>query len=179
MFRWLHTVNVKVYLGQRMTGAKQCVIYQRNAYCERVLRKYGITPYSPVTEEGVSPIKKKLDQPSQEQLHKFWQRDKQLIQQSHVLLDITGSTTSEGLKHEIGLARYFLFRPVVRILKLSGPSVALEEEDVVTNTVEDAAQVILERWGTPWKRLKWKGHLFRKCFLHYMWIRLRWFWDWI
>lgn len=179
MFDWLHKINVRVYLCQAMTGIRQNVIYQRNAYCTRVLEKYGIEVWSPVTEEGVSPSNKKLDQPSQEQLRKFWRRDKFLIKHCHVLLDITGPSRSQGSLHEIGLARYFIFQPVVRVMKLSGPSVVIEEEDLIAPTVEKAAQLITQEFGTPWKRLKWKFKLFGRCFPGYIRTRIMWWMDWI
>lgn len=179
MFKWLHEVNVRVYFGQEMTGVKQSVIYQRNAYRTRVFTKYGITVLSPVTEEDVKSSKKKLNQPSQEQLNFYWKKDKWLIRNSHLLVDITGPSKSQGLLHEIGLSRYFYFKPIVRIMKLKGPSVALEEDDLVMPTVEKAAKFIVQEFGTPWKRLKWKFKLFRRCFFSYLKTRLRWWIDWI
>jgi len=179
MFEWLHKVNCRVYLGQQMTGVKQSVIYQRNAYCNRVFTKYGITVLSPVTEEGVKSNKKKLDQPSQEVLSYFWKRDKWLIRNSHILVDITGPSKSQGLLHEIGFSRYFLMKPCVRIMKLYGPSVAVEEEDLIAPTVEKAAKFIIDEFGTPWKRLKWKFKLFRRCFFSYLKTRLSWWVDWL
>lgn len=179
MFDWLHKINVRIYAAQQMTGFKQSVIYQRNAYCERVFAKHGITVLSPVTEEGVKSNKKKLDQPSQAQLGYFWKRDKWLIRNSHILVDITGPSKSQGLLHEIGLSRYFFFKPVVRVMKLKGPSVAIEEEDILAPTVEKAAKLIIDNWGTPWKRLKWKVKLFRRCFGSYLKMRIFWWIDWI
>lgn len=179
MFEWLHRVNVRAYVAQQMTNIPQNVIYQRNAYCTRVLEKYGIEVWSPVTEEGVSPSKKKLDQPSQEQLHKFWKRDKFLIKHSHILVDVTGPSLSQGVLHEIGLSRYFYFKPTIRVMKLRGPSVVIEEEDIVASTVEKAAKLIIQEFGTPWKRLKWKFKLFRRCFPGYMKTRILWWWDWL
>jgi hypothetical protein len=179
MFDWLHKINVRIYLGQQMTGVKQSVIYQRNAYCSRVFMKHGILVLSPVTEEGVSPSKKRLDQPSQEQLAKFWKKDKWLIRNSHILVDITGPSKSQGLLHEIGLSRYFYFKPIVRVMKLRGPSVAVEEEDLIAPTVEKAAKFIVQEFGTPWKRLKWKFKLFRRCFGSYTKTRILWWFDWV
>ena len=179
MFEWLHKTNVNCYVAQAMTGRKQSVIYFRNAYCTRVLEKHGIMVFSPVTAEDVKANKKKMNQPSQEQLKKFWKLDKFLIRHSHVLLDITGASKSQGLLHEIGLSRYFFFKPVVRIMKVKGPSVALEEEDILVPTVEKAAKLIIENWGTPWKRLKWKVNLFRRCFFSYLKTRIMWWFDWI
>jgi hypothetical protein len=179
MFEWLHKVNVRIYAAQQMTGVKHSIIYQRNAYCNRVFTKYGITVLSPVTEEGVKSNKKKLNQPSQEALRYFWKRDKWLIRNSHILVDITGPSKSQGLLHEIGLSRYFYFKPIVRVMKLQGPSVALEEEDLIAPTVEKAAKFIIGEFGTPWKRLKWKFKLFGRCFPGYLRTRIAWWFDWI
>ena len=179
MFDWFNRVNVRLYLGQAMTGLRQDLIYKHNIEMTEALELHGIIVLSPVTEEGVQPNKRKLDQPSQEQLANFWQRDKELIRSSHLLLDITGTSVSEGLKHEIGLVRYFLFKPVVRILELKGPSVAIEEDDILVKDIEEAAKLIIEKFGTPKKRLLWKYTLFRRCFLPYLKTRLFWCFDWI
>src|SRR5216684_3409038 len=109
MFDWLHEINVRVYVAQAMTGLSQDKIYQKNYYCTKVLTKYGITVLSPVAEESIKPNKKKLNQPSQAQLAYYWKRDKFLIRNSHVLLDIAGTKVSQGVLHEIGVTRYFYF----------------------------------------------------------------------
>lgn len=179
MFDWLNKVNVRCYSAQQMTGIKQFEIYRRNWYCTRVLQKHDITVLSPVTEEGVKANHRKMDQPSQEQLAMYWKRDKFLIKNSHVLLDITGPSKSQGLMHEIGLSRYFLFKPIIRVMKLKGPSVAIEEDDILVPTVEEAAKLIVREFGTPWKRLKWKFKLFCRCFFPYLKTRLLWCFDWI
>jgi hypothetical protein len=179
MFDWFNAINVRVYAAQQMTGVKQCVIYRRNWYCTNVLQKYCITVLSPVTEEGVKASNRKMDQPSQTQLAMYWRKDKFLIKNSHVLLDITGPSKSQGLLHEIGLSRYFLFKPIVRVMKLKGPSIAIEEDDLCVSTVEEAANLIIKEFGTPWKRLKWKFKLFFRCILPYLKTRLFWLFDWI
>jgi hypothetical protein len=64
-------------------------------------------------------------------------------------------------------------------MKLRGPSVAIEEEDLISPTVEKAAKFIIDEFGTPWKRLKWKFKLFHRCFFSYLKTRLSWWADWI
>jgi len=172
-------MNVRVYLAQAMSYVSQNKIYQKNYYCTKVLMKHGITVLSPVTEENIKPSKKKFDQPSQEQLAFYWRRDKWLIKQSHILLDIAGPVVSQGVLHELGLTRYFYFKPVLRVLKLKGPSVAIEEEDQIFSTVESAAKFIVKELGTPWLRLRWKFKLFGRCFPGYIKTRILWWFDWL
>jgi hypothetical protein len=179
VFDWFNKVNTRVYLGQQMTGIRHDLIYRRNFYCTKVMEKHGIMVLSPVTAEGVKPNKKKLNQPSQEQLTMFWKKDKWLIRHSHVLLDITGPSKSQGLLHEIGYARYHLFKPIVRIMKVQGPSVAIEEDDLLVKSVEEAAKLIVKEFGTPLKRLIWKFRLFGRCFFPYIKTRIAWFVDWV
>lgn len=179
MSNWFNTVNVKIYLAQQMTGIREDKIYNYNLAMTKALEKHGITVFSPVTEEGVKPSNKQLNQVSQDQLNYFWERDKYLIRHSHLLLDITGPSKSQGLLHEIGLSRYFLFKPVVRIIQNLGPSVAIAEDDLIVNDVEEAAKFIIDSFGTPKKRLLWKIKLFARCFLPYLRTRFNWCIDWI
>ena len=178
LFSWFNAINVKIYLCQKMTGLPQYKIYKHNLKATQVLEKHGIIVLSPVIEEDIKPCNKKMNQPSQKQLAFYWNRDKWMIRQSHVLFDIAGNVVSQGVTHELGFSRYFLFRPVVRLLKIKGPSVAIEEDSLV-DSVEDAAKLIVKNWGTPWRRLKWKFRLFGRCFFPYIKTRIAWFVDWV
>lgn len=179
MFNWFNTVNCRIYLCQAMTGLKQYEIYKNNLRATKILEKHGITVLSPVVEEHIQPANKKLNQTSQKQLDGYWKRDKWLISHSHILLDIAGLVVSQGVIHELGFSRYFLFKPCVRVLKITGPSVAVSEEDALVDSVEEAAKLIVKRWGTPWRRLVWKVKLFCRCFFPYLKTRIFWCFDWI
>jgi hypothetical protein len=96
-------------------------------------------------------------------LGRFWHDDKDLIRRAHVVLDLSGPAKSEGVAHEIGFARYFLWKPVVRVWPGLGASIARLDDDVVVSSADEAAEVIRAKWGTPWKRLKWRFALYNRC----------------
>jgi hypothetical protein len=106
----------------------------------------------------------------------MWTRDKQMIQEAHVVLDLSGPFKSEGVTHEIGYARYALWKPIIRIWCGLGASIARFEDDVVADNVDQAAEIIRARWGTPWKRLKWRMRMYGRCRLRAIYHEVReWF----
>lgn len=140
--------------------AKDVLADSREA--RQALRTFGLTPLDPVEEEGVTLRDGTLGAP-EEKLAAFWKRDRQLIRSAHVMLDLSGPRKSEGTAHEIGYARYFLWRPVVRVWPNLGPSIARFEDDVIARDVWEAAKIIKAEWGTPYRRFRWLLRLYLRC----------------
>lgn len=131
---------------------------QRARYVCRTLKKYGITPISPVIEEGVKAEKGKLINSDKPRLKTFWDRDKDIIRyESHVVLMDHAEMKSFGMEREYMLQRGVLWKPVVMIVEPGTPlSVAEFEDDYVTYSVEQAAIHIRKMWGTRRKRWAWR-----------------------
>lgn len=165
-------MGVTVYLAQAMSGKKCLEICEQNTIATDVLTANGIVVNSPVVAEGIFPIDAPLFAKSEYELRKKWQIDKELIKRSDVLLDISGWTSSEGVKFEVGFARYALFKPVVRVHPTLGISIGRFESDDICNTIEEASNIIVKKYGTRWKRIKWR--MSRNIF--YKWVRLT-FWQ--
>lgn len=148
-------MGVKVYLAHAMTGRTGNELLKESEEAALVAGVYDVQLLDPVVTENVSKSKKPLHN-KQEALRDYWRRDKEMIRQAHVLLDYTGPAKSEGVAHEIGYARFALWKPVVRIWPNLGPSVAWIEDDLIVSNPDDAFHLIDERWGTWQKRAKWR-----------------------
>lgn len=159
---------MKVYTAGAMTGLSGEELVARSLRVGQVLSDNKIEMLDPVSSEGVQ-ADKKLIQTTFEDLAVYWKRDKELIRQCHVVFDITPERKSEGVSHEIGYARYYLWKPVVRVYMNGGMptkgSVAYFEDDLLAGSLEEACAVALELWGTPWKRLMWRLEIYNKCLL--------------
>ena len=166
---------MRVYCAKRMTGVPGRILVAEAKRTRSVLSKHGITALDPVLAEKVKRTYRPLHN-SFSKLKEYWRRDKILIQQAHVILDCTPQYNSEGVKHEIGYARYFLWKPVVRIYPDLGPSVARIEDDFIAGSLDEAADMMQEKWGTWWKRFKWRLLLVNRCLPKFLWLQLReWF----
>lgn len=157
---------ITVYNARSMTGrVKEEVVAEAKADKE-FLEKAGFTVLCPVEKEEV-PATKQVLLSSRKAMEEYWPKDKKMIEQCDVLFDLTPERKSEGVAHEIGYARYFLYRPVIRIYrggKLPVPSsVAYFEDDYVTDSLIDAVEYTLRVHGTRWKRIKWRLALYNRC----------------
>lgn len=161
--------NVIVYLACRMTGRSKAVMVKEALDAKAILEKYGITVISPVLAEGIKPDNEKLVAISDEELATEWRNDKAFVRQCHVLLDLSSASRirSEGVAHELGYARYALFKPVVRLFPNGlGPSVTKLENCTVVQTLDEAGVAIISKWGTRSQRILWR-------------IQEQIFWKWL
>lgn len=173
-------MSLKVYTARGMTGRKAIDVYYEAKRDKRYLEKHGFTVLDPVAEEGVRP-KKKAIKTTYKQLVKFWNRDKQMIREAHVLFDMTPWLKSEGVSHEIAYARYHLWKPVVRVYNEKYPrpsagSVAYFEDDLLARDIDHAIYESERKWGTFYRRFVWRVMLYNRCLLKALWYRLKeWF----
>lgn len=157
---------VKIYLARGMTGRNKAdVVLEANAD-KLFLESAGFTVLDPVSAEGVKAEDKPLHS-TKTDMDIYWKRDKQMIEEAHVLFDMSPHLKSEGVAHEIGYARYFLYRPIVRVYPLGGvpnrASVAWFEDDLLVDSLEEAIEYILRIHGTSRKRFIWRLKLYIRC----------------
>jgi len=173
-------MSVKVYLAQAMTGLSGNEIWKRLETARQIFLENGIEILSPVIEEGIKPQIKKVSA-SREDLINFWKRDKELIRKANVIVDLTPEKKSEGVAHEIGYARYFLWKPIVRVYDIcsapsSSSSVAYFEDDLLITGLPYAALWIKEKWGSRYKRFIWRIKLYNRCYIKGLYYKLlEWF----
>jgi hypothetical protein len=161
---------LKVYTARAMTGRTGLELVQGSADILNAAPS-GVEILDPVTIEGVQPTSEPL-RGDPVTLPEHWRRDKQCIRDAHVIFDITGPAKSEGVAHEIGYARFCLWKPVVRLYPGLGASIARLEDDVIVGSLEEGFRVIDEKWGTRAKRVAWRLAMLNRCLLRWVGYQL-------
>ncbi len=153
----------RVYVAHAMSQRDADDVLQESMSAYWALKSYGVIALDPAIEEDIQPGHGVLAA-SRAELEEHWRRDKKLIRDAHVLLDLSGPAKSEGVAHEIGYARYFLWKPIVRVWPgLADGSIAYLEDDIIVGNVEAAAALIASKWGTPAKRFWWRLKMYGRC----------------
>lgn len=158
---------VKIYTAQAMTGRSQEEIVNCAKHAKRVFEGAGITVFDPVLAEHVKDEKKVLADKPVSVLKDYWKRDKEMIREANVIVDLSPELKSEGVAHEIGYGRYFLWMPIVRVYQQnSKPAslIAVFEDDLIVHSLEEAAIQINKYWGSWGKRFMWRLTLYNRCF---------------
>lgn len=167
---------MKIYTARGMSNRPRKQVYKEAQRDRAMLRSHGITPLCPVEKEQVQNTAGTL-LATKEQMDKFWSEDKALIREAHVLFDMTPELKSEGVAHEIGYARYFLFKPIVRVYpsgKLpAASSIAFYEADLVVDNIEDAIKIAKQQWGSLFNRFNWRIRMYRKSLLKAVIYKIR------
>lgn len=157
--------KVKVYLAQKMTGRPAEEVIKLSLLAQAVFGiRNGFECLDPVEAEGVQSTGAPINNTARD-IRRFWARDKQMIRDSHVVVDLTPDMKSEGVAHELGFARYYLWKPVLRVYtgSLVGFGIHTIEDDGVCLSIDEAARVIKRFWGTPWKRAIWRTKMYLRC----------------
>lgn len=157
---------IRIYNARGMTGRIKEEVVAEAKRDKGFLEKAGFKVLCPVIEEGVKPTNQVL-MSSKKAMDVFWPRDKQMIREAHVIFDNSPHLNSEGVKHEIGYARYTLWKPIVRIFpegKLPvKSSVAFFEDDYICDSLLEATEYVYRVHGTFLKRLKWRLSMLNRC----------------
>ncbi len=167
---------VRIYTAAKMTGRDQKEMVDMAKKNRRIFEAYGLTVLDPIIEENVKAEKHALVDKPLAILKDYWNRDKQMIRDAHVVVDTTPESKSEGVAHEIGYARYFLYMPVVRMYpEGSKPTsmIAIFEDDLIVHSPEEAAVQIQKYWGSWSKRFLWRVSLYNRCFIKSVWYRFK------
>lgn len=159
-------MSVKIYTAAKMTGRDQKEMVETAKKNKKIFEAYGVVVLDPIIEEHVKAEKHVLVDKPLAILKDYWNRDKQMIRDAHVVVDTTPEAKSEGVAHEIGYARYNLWKPIVRIYtEGSKPTsmIAVFEDDLIVHSPEEAAVQIQKYWGTWMKRTLWRIGLLNRC----------------
>lgn len=168
-------MSIIAYTAAKMTGRDQAEMVSTAKKNKKILEAAGITVLDPILEEQIKSEHHVLVEKPLDILRGYWDRDKQMIREAHVILDTTPESKSEGVAHEIGYARYFLWKPVVRMYQAgSKPTsmIAVFEDDLIVHSPEEAAIQIQKYWGTWFKRTMWRLSLYNRCWLKALWYKL-------
>lgn len=150
--------TVVAYVAHAITGRTGTALNAESRATEVALTHYNIVGLDPVLLEKIPDTDEIIPNRPDDGGQVIWGGDEAAIRRSHVLLDITPELKSEGVMWETGYARFFLWKPVVRVYKPgSSPHMAMVfKGDAITFSLEEAAKVIHERWGTRRKRIIWR-----------------------
>lgn len=165
----------KIYTAQKMTGRDQAEMVNMAKKAKKVFEGAGIKVLDPVLEEHVKPTNEILVDKPLSLLKDYWKRDKQMIREAHVVVDLTPEAKSEGVAHEIGYARYALWKPIVRVYQPdSKPAsmIAIFEDDLIVHSLEEAAVQIQKYWGSWAKRALWRLGLMNRCLPKWIWHQI-------
>lgn len=162
---------LRVYAARGMSHRVKEEVVNEAAADRAVFAGYGIVVLDPVAAENVEPTKEIL-RSSKKAMDTYWARDKQMIREANVVFDLTPHLNSEGVKHEIGYARYGLWKPVIRVFPKGQlpfqSSVARYEDDAIFDDLHDAIKYALENYGTWKKRIVWRFKLMNRCLLKWV-----------
>ncbi len=163
---------LKVYAARGMSNRIKEEVVNEAAVDRAIMAGYGVLVLDPVAAEGVESTKEVL-RSSKKAMDTYWSRDKEMIREANVVFDLTPHLNSEGVKHEIGYARYNLWKPVVRVFPKGQlpfqSSVARYEDDALFDDLHEAIKYSLENFGTWKKRFKWRFNLLSRCL--FKWVR--------
>jgi hypothetical protein len=170
--------KIRIYPARGMTGRDQAQVVAEAKVDKEFMEKAGIDVLCPVTKENVKALHKPLFS-DKKHMNIYWPTDKKMLQDAHIIFDMTPHLNSEGVKHEVGLMRYCYWKKTIRIFPVgqipSSSSIAAYEDDYLTDSLIDAIGEAYRTHGSYWKRLVWRFNLYRKCVLHHYWLKLK-FW---
>lgn len=164
---------LKVYVAQRMTGQYCDEMVTEALKASRALANFGFHALSPVLNEAISNKHELLPDTSLEDLRKHWQKDKRLLQDAHIVLDLNGLGKSDGVNTELGYARFFLWKPVIRIHPKAGMLISTLEHDVVVASLSDALLFMRETWGTKRQLLWWRLKVLNRSLLKFVTLQVK------
>ncbi len=150
---------IKLYLARKMTSVPGRKLVRDSARDMAAFFRHGFAVCDPVTTEGVVATNKPLVN-TEEDMDRYWDRDKAMIRSAHCFVNMTPHIASLGVTREYGYARYFLQKPCISVFPqgiLPKPgAICYYEDDLVTDNIEWAAVWMKANFGTLEKRLKWR-----------------------
>ncbi len=153
---------IKVYAAQRMTGRFCDELLAEAQMVSAKLEAAGFSVLSPVIEEGVPNKHTKLVN-TMGRLRQYWRRDKEMLNEAHIMLDFNSQGKSDGVNVEMGYVRFYMYKPLIRIYPNLGLTISRIEYDCVTDSIDSAIKIMVERWGTRHKLLMWRMRMLIRC----------------
>ncbi len=151
---------IKIYCARAMSNQPQDDVVVQAAWDKAFFEQSGaIQVLCPVSEEGIK-AEQRLLLASEKEMDYNWARDKGLIRQCHVFVNMSPHKPSLGVIREYGYARYYLQKPCISIFpygQMPAPgAICYYEDDMVTDMRYIAAAFIEDRFGSLVKRLRWR-----------------------
>lgn len=163
---------MKVYVARAMTGRIKEEVVREAEFDKKYLELAGFTVLDPVTSEGVTSSKEILLS-GKDLMDEYWPRDKQMIRDAHLILNMSPHTPSIGVIREHGYARYHLWKKVISVFPTGqippAGAICHYEDDYVTDSLTDAIGEAMRTHSTPWRRLVWRLGIYKRCLIKALW----------
>lgn len=169
--------KLRVYVACKMTHRYQDELVMEAEQITRMLKNYGYEVLHPVLIENVERTHELLEQTDAARLEKYWQRDKQCLQECHLVLDDRSCNKSDGVGVELGLTRFCYFKPVVRVFPNAGICISKLEYD---NVFDDRAQAVMfmaQTYGTKKQLLIWRLKMLWRSLPKWVWFQVKFLVD--
>ena len=166
-----------IYVAHKMTGRFMDELVQEAKLTTRVLNNYGFDVLDPILIEHVPMVHEMLEQTDAERLKRYWERDKQCLQECHMVLDYKSCNKSDGVGVELGLARFCYFKPVFRVFPDAGICISKLEYDQIFDMLTEAAFVMARDYGTKKQILKWRIRMLLRSLPGWFILQLRFIKD--
>jgi len=105
--------TLDVYISLSMHGRIGKEVLDQAEYAKELLKKAGLTFYSPPDDENVNPHKIIDRRPSRKMMRGFVAKDDAAVDRCRVLLNLTGDKSSSGVAWEMGRMFYRNHRPII------------------------------------------------------------------
>lgn len=165
------------YVAHKMTGRYCDELYQEAQMTTRMLINYGFDVLDPIIIEEIPNRRVLLEQLDANKLAKHWKRDKECLQDCHMVLDYKSSNMSDGVGVELGLARFCYFKPVFRVFPNAGICISRIEYDQVFESLLDAVVVMMMDYGTMKKLLMWRINMLILSLPQWIGLQIKFFKD--
>jgi hypothetical protein len=171
--------TISFYLATPMTGRTGKELWDELLNTRPIYEKHGIEVISPIEKEGISPDKAIIKDRTELEMIEIWKhKDKGQIRSTNVFVYMASKLTSQGVMKEYCLARGVCWKPTIGVY-LNGVKagfITKAEDDVVASSHEEAAKLIIQKWGTRTKRNLWRLKMINRSLLGWIWQQLREFW---
>lgn len=168
--------KIRIYVARAMTGRVKEEVVNDARRDKEFLEKAGIEVLCPVISEGVEPTKQVL-RSSKQAMDRYWQRDKEMIREADILLNMSPDQPSLGVIREYGYARYCLWKKVISVFPVgkvpAKAAICHYEDDYVTDDMMDAVGEAYRTHGTFLKRLKWRFSMINRCLLKWLFYQVK------
>ncbi len=164
--------GIKIYAAVKMTGRYCDELVEESTRLKDALEYAGFTVLSPVIEEKV-PNEHVVLMNQVDKLREYWKRDKEMLQEAHLMLDFNSQGTSDGVNVEMGYCRFFMFKPLIRVHPSLGCVISKLEYDCVVKDLESAIIVMQEQWGTKHKLLVWRLNMLIRSIPKLLWLHAK------
>lgn len=151
-------MSVSIYLACYITGRTGREVVEEMWRIKQIYERYGIEVISPIEGEDIAITDSVCGDRSDREADTIYkQKDKSKIKRANVFVYPGGKRSSQGIMDEYRLARGTIWKPTVGVFSEVRPGfITRRETDYVAGSHGEAALVIRARWGTWWKRLKWR-----------------------